>query len=136
MSVSSVPCGVLPTNPEFHVYLPVARLFRLEILPGGGEHARIRVGDGVIDVLEVRMVEHVGDRSREGGAETLRDLEALGQADVLNFDTVALEGIRAGIAEMPLLRHRECSRVEPLVDGLVRSGIGAGEGIGQAAGEI
>src|SRR5260370_23084867 len=49
---------VLPTNPEFHVYLPVARLFRLVIGPGRGEHPRVRVGDVVVDRSDGGMVVH------------------------------------------------------------------------------
>src|ERR1019366_10669013 len=133
MAVSSVPCGVLPTNPEFHVYLPVAGLFRLVIGSGRSEHPRVRVGDVGVDRIEGGMVEHVGERSCEGGAEALGDLEALGKAYVLYFDAIAFERIRAGIAESSLLRYSECGRVEPRVDGPVETGIGAGDGIGQAA---
>src|ERR1035441_8031056 len=101
-----------------------SRLFRLVIGSGGGEHPRVRVGDVGVDALEGGMVEHVGQRSCEGGAEALGDLEAFGKAYVLYFDAIAFERIRAGIAESSLLRYSECGRVEPRVDGPVETGIG------------
>src|SRR5450759_5047415 len=133
MSVSSVPCGALPTNPEFQVYLPVTRLFRLEIGPGRSEHPRIRVGDVGIDVLEMRMVKQVRECSRKCGVETLRDAERLSHAQVLNGDAESFERIRAGVAETSLRRHGECGRIEPLVARPVDTARGAGDGVGQPA---
>ena len=123
----------LPLDAEFYVYLAVARLFGFVVGPGRGEHARVRIGNVGVDRVHVRMIEQVGERSRERGAEALRDAEALRQAQVLNGDAEALEGIRAGIAECPFLWHGECSRVEPLVGSPVKTRIGAGDGIGQSA---
>src|SRR5260370_21143078 len=82
------------------------------------------------------MVEHVGERSRQGGAETFRDTEALSEAYMLNVDAIAFEGIPAGVAEMPLLRHGERGRIETLGDSPVETGEGAGHGMGQSDGSV
>src|SRR5215468_1165811 len=128
-------CASLELDAQLDRHLAVGLFLRVVIRNNARELSRVCVGDVVVRVIEVRVVEEVRNLTGERHLHPLPEGKGLGHAQVVDVEALPFKNVYSAVAEMAGSGYDERGRIEPLSLGSLVAGLVAvGDAVRQSAG--
>src|SRR5215831_4069174 len=133
--LSQKTCASLELEAQLNRHLAVGLFLRVVIRNNARELARVRVGNVVVRVIEVRVVEEVRNLAGERHLPPFGEGEALGHTQVMDIEALPFKNVYSAVAKMAGSGYDERSRIEPLrLRSLVAGLVAIGDAVRQSAG--